>query len=92
MNSRDQFEACHEEAAAALIGLGKYEEARIWANYKNTHWEIWRAARGTISVELPKGESLARRMHGPQASGAVPLISRSDAVEAIEAAGLTVAP
>lgn len=89
-SSREQFDACHDEAAAALMAMGKVEEAHIWVNYKNTHWEIWRAARGTISIELPKGESLARRMYGPQASEAVPLISRSDAVAAIEAAGLTV--
>lgn len=52
----------------------------------------WQASRESLVVELPKGDSLARRMYGPQACGANPLISRFDAIEAIEVAGPKVKP
>ncbi|WP_122711094.1 hypothetical protein [Pseudomonas viridiflava] len=55
-------------------------------------WKAWQASRGVLVIELPRGDSLARRMFGPQATGANPLISRFDAIEAIEAAGLRVKP
>jgi len=60
-------------------------------NAKQTAWDGWKASREMLVIELPKGDSLARRMYGPQACGANPLISRFDAVEFIEAAGLKVA-
>lgn len=60
--------------------------AEGWAQH------IWQASRAVIEVELPKGDSLARRMCGPGACGANPLISRFDAVEAIESLGLKVKP
>jgi hypothetical protein len=44
----------------------------------------------SVVVTLSKGDSLARRMSGPQEDGSNPLISRADAVAAIEAAGGTV--
>lgn len=44
----------------------------------------------SVVVTLSKGDSLARRMSGPQEDGSNPMISRADAVAAIEAAGGTV--
>lgn len=50
----------------------------------------FRGGVASVVVTLSKGESLARRMYGPQADGSNPLISRADAVAAIESAGGTV--
>lgn len=67
-----------------------------YAQRKSSAWfyfqKGWKASREALVVELPKGDSLARRMFGPQACAANPLISRFDAVEAIEAVGLKVKP
>jgi hypothetical protein len=50
----------------------------------------FRDGAASVVVTLSKGDSLARRMSGPQEDGSSPLISRADAVAAIEAAGGTV--
>lgn len=52
----------------------------------------YRDGKSQFVVTLPRGESLARRMYGPPASGINPLISRQEAIGAIEAAGGSVAP
>jgi hypothetical protein len=54
--------------------------------------EGYRDGKSSFVVTLPRGDSLARRMYGPGAGGENPLISRADAVAAIEAAGGSVAP
>lgn len=69
------------------LGDGEFYDAEVQGL-----WTTWQASRAVLVIDLPKGDSLARRMFGPQACAANPLISRFDAVEAIEAVGLKVKP
>lgn len=52
-------------------------------------WEGWQASRESLVIDLPAGSSLMGRMYGAEGGG-VPLIERSIAAQAIEAAGLKV--
>lgn len=55
-------------------------------------WLAWQASRAALTIKLPEGESLMRRMYGPKAFGPDRLIHRREAQAAIEAAGVKVKP
>lgn len=86
--SREQFEAFYAE-------YEKKREANGWMPLE-THVVVhmrnaWVASREAVVVELPSGSSLLGRMYGPEGGG-IPLIERREAVAAVEAQGLKVAP
>lgn len=96
---REEFEAAEHSRAAEAGRTWEphaFKRSSSTGDYLNpliAHgWWAWQASRESLVIKLPKGDSLARRMYGPQACGANPLISRFDAIEAIEAAGPKVAP
>ena len=77
---------------ALWMGWSAAHEAYTAVDMGTAAADGYQDGKSSIVVTLPRGDSLARRMYGPQARGENPLISRKDAVEAIEAAGGSVAP
>lgn len=84
---RDEFESRFKGMDFTRSASHPHYYESPWANGA---WNGWKASRESLVIELPRGDSLARRMYGPGSCGANPLISRADAIESIEAAGLKV--